>query len=474
MLLLRKLLFLSFLIAYIIICPLLVLYALGYIYSPVKQELVHTGILHLTSIPSDADIYMEKSHFSSNTPATIQELLPGSYKITLRKKGYKPWIHSITIEAGKAIAFRNILLIPNNWPQENITTHGCKNLIDIENEQLFIVTTGSNLDSFFVYNMDGKIRPLLPFRSPFFSLPAAKVFYEAKSDAIVVCAGPGSNRKYLYLNLEDKNTGAIDITKLIPEEPSFITWQGQKEPDLFTWQKNCINLIEVRKEKTYPCYLENIKGFGIYDEGLFIIDQNDALIYQALDTRKQKNLSEDMHLSERLFSRSEFYHIKARNDKTIFLLGTKGDFIVNLPPYYFAAKDVVGYSFGSNPDLLLYWTKTSLSIVDFSVGRDKTVSHENFKVQTIYDNGRNLKQVLWADEDSHILCNDADSIYLIELLPQGPVHVEFILKVKNNIKTFYDNGENALYYLDDKDGVLKRLQIIPKQPITISPFRTRN
>jgi hypothetical protein len=47
--------------------------------------------------------------------------------------------------------------------------------------------------------------------------------------------------------------------------------------------------------------------------------------------------------------------------------------------------------------------------------------------------------------------------------------VEFVGKIKNNTKVFYDNGENALYYLDDKDGVLKRLQIISKQPITISP-----
>jgi len=469
MLLLRKLFFLAFLIVYVIVCPLLILYALGYIYNPVAQELVHTGVLNLVSIPSGADIYLGKSRFSHNTPAVIRELLGGSYKITLKKKGYKVWTHSITIEAGKAAAFKNILLIPNNWSPENITTHGCKDLIPIENEQLFLITTGSDMGSFFVYNVNGNIHPLSSAQSPFSAMPVTKVYYAAKSDAIVICGGSSGDKRYLYLNLKDKKPEAIDITNLFPDTPSSITWQAEKEPDLFARQKNCINLLKVKAEKTYPCYWDNIKGFGIYDDRVYIIDQNDILIHQTFDTHKQKNLSEDMHLAKRLFGRSEFYLIEAGNDEIISFLGTKGDFIVNFPPYHIAAKDVIGYRFDNNPDLLLYWTKTSLSIVDFSVGRDKTVFHENFKVRTIYENGRNIKQVFWADEDSHILCNDADNIYLIELQPQGPVHVEFVGKIKNNTKVFYDNGENALYYLDDKDGVLKRLQIISKQPITISP-----
>jgi hypothetical protein len=469
MLLLRKFLFLVFLIVYVIVCPLLILYALGYIYSPVKQELVHTGILHLATIPDGADIYLEKSHFSHNTPATIRELLPGSYKVTLRKKGYKPWTHSITIEAGKAAAFRNILLIPENFPQENITTHGCKDLIDIGNEQLFIVTTGSTLDSFFVYNINGKIRPLLSFRSPFFTLPVSKVLYEAPSDVVIIYAGPGGARKYLYLNLDDKKTDAIDITNLISRSPSFIAWQKQKEPLLFACQKSCIDLINVKAEKTYPCWLEDIKGFGVYDDGVYVIDANDAIVYQVHGTNKQKNLSQDLSLPKRLFNRSDFYHIKTEDGDTIFLLGTEGDFIVTLLPYFIAVKNVVGYRFGSDSDLVLYWTKTSLGIVDFSVGMTKTGLNENFKVRTLYENGRNIKQVFWLDDRSHILCNDADYIYLIELLPQGPPHVEFVTKIKSNTKVFYDNDKNTLYYLDDGSGVLKQIQIISRLPITISP-----
>lgn len=469
MLLLRKFLFLILLLAYVIVCPLLILYALGYIYNPVKQELVPTGILQLTTIPSGADIYLEKSRFSHNTPTAIKELLPGSYKVTLRKKGYRPWTHSITIEAGKVAAFRNILLIPENWPQESITTHGCKDLIDIENEKLFIVTTGSSMDGFFVYNVDGKIRPLLSFRSPFFTSPVSKVLYEAQSNVIIVYASQAGGKKYLCLNLDDKKTDATDITKLISPQPSFIAWQKQKEPLLFACRKSCIDLVSVAEETTYPCWLADIKGFGVYNEGVYVIDANDSLVYHTPGMHRQKNLSEDMNLPNRLFSRSDFYRIETEDGETFFFLGSQGDFIVNLPPYYIAAQDVIGYRLGNNSGLVLYWTKTSLSLADFSAGTDKTGLNENFRVRTLYENGRNIKQVFWLDDRSHILCSDADSIYLIELLPQGAPHVEFVTGIKDNTKVFYDSTENTLYYLDDKNGVLKQLQIISKLPITISP-----
>jgi len=471
MLFLRKLLFWVFVVVYIIICPLLILYALGYIYSPVKQELVHTGVLYIATVPAGADVYLAKSHFSHTTPATIRELLPGSYKVTLRKKGYRAWTHSITIEAGKAVTFKNILLIPNNWPQKNITADTCKDLIPIENDQSFLITTGSELGSFFIYNVNGAIRSLSSIQSPFSTLPVTKVYSAAESDVLIIYGGSFGDKKYLYLNLKDNKPYAIDITRFFPDEPSFIAWQAAKETDLFTCRKNCINFINVETGKTFPCYLENIKGFGIYGEGLYIIDQNNVLTYQTFETYKQKDLSEDMHLAKRLFDRSEFYRIEARNADTIFFLGTKGDFIVSSPPYHIAAQDVIGYKFGGNPDLLLYWTKTSLAIADFSISRDKTTFHENFKVQTIYENGRSIKQAFWLDDRSHILCNDADSIYLIELQPQGPPHVESILGIKGRTKVFYDGDENTLYYLDADSGVLNQIQIIPKQPITISPFR---
>ena len=108
----RKLLFYIFLVLYLILCPLLILYSLGYIFNPQNKEIVQTGVIYLSSLPSDADIFLEKSHYIHATPSMIEELLPGDYTITLKSEGYKDWVENVTVEAGKAISFNNILLIP--------------------------------------------------------------------------------------------------------------------------------------------------------------------------------------------------------------------------------------------------------------------------------------------------------------------------------------------------------------------------
>src|SRR3989339_88687 len=112
--LIRKILFWIFTAVYAVLCPLLILYSLGYAYSPIRGEWARTGVLKLSTLPHGAEIFLEKSRFTHQTPAAIEELLPGDYTITLRKKGYKVWTQRVSIEAGKATAYEKIVLIPDS------------------------------------------------------------------------------------------------------------------------------------------------------------------------------------------------------------------------------------------------------------------------------------------------------------------------------------------------------------------------
>ena len=468
MLFIRKLLFLGFTIIYIIACPLLILYALGYIYSPVTGELVHTGVLHISTIPSGADIFLEQSRFTHRTPATINDLLAGKYNLTLKKKGYRPWTQQITIEGGKAVTLNNVLLIPLFWPLKNMAQSASEDLVNTGNERFFVTAGGSALSDYFICGPAKGIGRLLPLDSPFLPFSVVKIFDCVKSSAMVVEAGPFWDRKYLYINPRENEPCAIDITNLTHGGISPPIWQDS-ENTLFYRKDKCINLIEVKEMNSTPCFFEKIRGFGTFSQWLYVIDANGVLSRQSFDGTIKENLSTDIFTAQAFFNRSGFYTIDVRNKNTFFFLGTEGDFLVNLPPYYIAPESVEGYRFSPGENMLLFWTKHSLSVADFSVGGDNVLFHENFKIETVYQNSKEIKQGLWADENSHILCNDDSSIFLIELHPQVSAHVEHVVNVKKNTQVFYDAEEKSLFYLDKDTGVLTRIEIIPKSSITILP-----
>jgi hypothetical protein len=69
-------------------------------------------------------------------------------------------------------------------------------------------------------------------------------------------------------------------------------------------------------------------------------------------------------------------------------------------------------------------------------------------------------------DDTHLIFNDNDQIFLLEVEPQGSHHVEFIANLKKNSALFYANGSGSVYYLDEA-GRLEKIQLMPKENVVV-------
>lgn len=112
---LRKFLFYVFALIYMVLCPVLVLYSIGYILRPgTIDQLAKTGSIHLSSVPSGATVYLKNRRYNEKTPTTVQGLLPGDYDVKVSLKGYQSWRRVVSVRAEEAAAFDSIALIKNN------------------------------------------------------------------------------------------------------------------------------------------------------------------------------------------------------------------------------------------------------------------------------------------------------------------------------------------------------------------------
>jgi len=108
----RRVLFYLSLAVFFIGLPFILSFALGYIFDMRTLKFTRTGLIDLETQPQGAAVYLNKVLLKDKTPATIRELLPGTYNITLELENYYPWQRDVRIEAGKVARLDKIIFFP--------------------------------------------------------------------------------------------------------------------------------------------------------------------------------------------------------------------------------------------------------------------------------------------------------------------------------------------------------------------------
>src|SRR3989338_4413597 len=164
MLFLRRIFFYLFVAIYLIFCPLIVLYALGYIYKPgTEQGIFKSGLIYLSTAPPGASVYFGNRRYTRRTPTLLPNLIPGDYPVRLVLKKYKSWNETLPVEAGKATVLERILLEPEEKKREEFLSDAFEDIVPIAGSRFFLVAKTPQLRSVFVFDWkDEKVWPLLP------------------------------------------------------------------------------------------------------------------------------------------------------------------------------------------------------------------------------------------------------------------------------------------------------------------------
>ncbi len=109
----RRIIFYLFLIVFIILAPLIALYARGYTFDWEKKTIVATGGIYLKTYPSKAEIYINDK-LKGKTNKFIRRLIPKIYEIKIIKDDYHPWQKELLVEPRLVAKAKNILLVPFN------------------------------------------------------------------------------------------------------------------------------------------------------------------------------------------------------------------------------------------------------------------------------------------------------------------------------------------------------------------------
>lgn len=97
---------------FLVLLPIILSYALGYKIDYRALKVYKTGILHISSNPAGASIYINGRVHPDVTPAQVEELKPGRYKVEVRREGFYPWERELVVRPNMVTRADRIVLFP--------------------------------------------------------------------------------------------------------------------------------------------------------------------------------------------------------------------------------------------------------------------------------------------------------------------------------------------------------------------------
>ena len=467
----RRIIFSLFVLAYLMLCPLTILYAFGYSFRPGSERgLVKTGLIYLSTNPSGASVYLGKRRFTHRTPAMLRGLLPGQYPVRVSLKGYRPWEQWLPVEPEKATALEHILLLPLQLHPDVKLDGPVDGLVPVPGSRFFLLARGPSLGEWHVYDWkEGKSWPLLAGHAGWASAKVLAQFTVKESPWILFRVEQPDGEHWLWIEMRRGETDPEDLTRLMVEPPETVEWEPHSHRHLFAIQHGWVDRLETADKATSPKWLEHVRGFGLSGRAVYVLKDDGLLVKMDRDGKDAEPVLELPMTRAPVFGRPSFFRIHAVAPGVVLLLGARGELLMNRAPYLLADNGVIGCEGPPRRQRALVWTHEQIGVIHlpeelFEFEREGNAPH----LRWVYQQGRQIEQACWLDEGFHVLVRDAGQLSVLELDTYGASRLEPLVETAD-APFVYAEDAGAVYYLERSTGRLMMLQILPKHELLPLP-----
>lgn len=462
---LRRVLFYLFIAIYLVLCPIIILYAFGYIFTPkVEEGFAKTGLIHIETLPANASISIAKRRYADRTPATIRNLLPGECDVKVLLQGHRPWERKVKVEPGKAVNFEKVLLLPKSVKSRFLSTGFFENLWPVPETRFLLLQGTKCAGDLVVFDWKNEIfRPVLSKASAFADMELIKIFTVKGSPFVILQVRGAGGMKFLGCQLDKEASDVKNLPGFFQEgEPYEILWEGGHPDHLFALQGQDLSRLDLDKMRMLPGFLEKIRGFGLFKNKIYAL-RGSSIIRLGFSAQKgEETLVEKGVFLENLFSGADKYKIDFISNNAVCFHGERGEFFSNVLPYRFVDEGVRGYQTDSDGRKVALWQRERVGILDFEKPeRKKEFFERGPEIEWIFEKGQDIHQAYFVYEAAYVLFCDQENVFLSRL-GEREIPPEKLVTARKSSDVFYSEKTGKLYYLEPSAGRFMSADILPE------------
>lgn len=461
----RRVLFYLFFASYLVLCPIIILYALGYIFTPkVEEGFAKTGLIHIETLPADASILISKKRYAEKTPATIRNLLPGQYDVKVLLHGHRVWKQMVKVEPGKAVNLEKVLLVPKNVKTRVLIGESFEDLWPVPGTRYLLLKGTERAGDLKVFDWKGDAsRSVLLKDSPFVDARLVRIFTVRESAFIILQVKASGGMKFLGCHLDKERSEVKDFSRFFTKgEPQEIAWEGSHPDYLFALQGQDLSRVDLQKMVLLPDLLGGIRGFGLFRNKVYAL-RSSSIICSSFSAKKgEEALVEKGIFLDNLFNGKEKFKIDFVSEDTICFQGERGELFSNVLPYRFVDEGVRGYQTDPDGRKVVLWQGKRVGVLDFEKPeRKKEFFERGPEIEWVVEDGQDIRQAYFVYDTAYVLFCDGDKIFLARTGERGLLP-EKLVTVWKGSGVFYAEKTGKLYFLEPARGEFVAADILPE------------
>lgn len=393
----RRLLYSSFIAFFIIVTPLITLYATGYRYNFKNNRIEKIGIIHIETLPKDAKVYINDKYID-DTPARFIKLLPNKYKVVVQKEGYHPWKKEVVVQSNLTSFYKDITLFKNNLPINKI--EGQINLLAISPDQKKIIYTlnKQNIEELRLLNIKNNSEFLIDsFNSQAYN-QLEFVEWSPNRNKALIKKVIGDFNQYIIVDINSLKIEEIfDITRLSFDK---LTWDLLNDNFLYGLKNAVLYQIDLLNDDVESLHSANITDFQIKGNEIFFISKvvNESFL--------NKTILEDKKIGEivkiKLPSPSNFT-LQPSTQPYLVLLDMKSNDLFIIESNAFGLVDLTQSIILQDKAKEIVWSSDFSEILFYTDFEISTFNFNDKQKNLITRYGEIINQAIWYPGDNYII-----------------------------------------------------------------------
>jgi PEGA domain len=436
----RRIIFYSFCLLFLIITTLVILYASGYeinwqrLFTPLAVQ--KTGMTIIYSTPSGANIFLNDKQvqfFSSSflkqvvppgnnaikTPAHIKDLQPGSYDLRVQLPGYWPWQRRIDIFPGKITHVLDINLFKKTAPRLLLAAQSQQIFLAPNSKKIFIPASGELFD--------------VKTQSP------EKISPAGFATATIASWSADSNRLAAGKTLFNLKNPAKDLQldKIIGSGIANLKWNDELD-QIYYQYKNSVDVFNLNGETNETIVTENnILDYEVKNKYLYYVVQNGLTAKLKFYSLNDKKVVKEIDLPA-----SDGYQLINPSSKPINLYDQKYQTLYLIDPSATAANPImetinsVKKTEWINDQELVWANDYEIWVLDLSKNENELITRWSLPITSIIKT-KAVNYVLYTTEKN---------INVITWTPDGDIQVTQLASLDSITSPVFDDNEKNLYF----------------------------
>jgi hypothetical protein len=458
----RRIIAISFIVAFLIIAPILILYTSGYRYSFKKQQISKTGSLVIETDPRNATVTLNNEEPSHQTPLRLTDLFPNEYLIKVEKEGYYPWQKTLPIYSQQTTFAEDIILFKKSQPAKILSDQLDQPQLSPDKKSLiYLINNGRTIQIKWLKLSGDNPQLILEFETANFAL--VNINWSKNSDHLLVLLNDLQTQiitpKIISLaNLEAK---PINSPLLTQTPLNIIKWSSAEHQTLYTLTANKISQLTINPELSgtpEPITAsqiftfapeQTITDFLIHQDQIYFVEQKDQSIIlskKSLEENNPTGLYPQIELNQ-----TNNYSIEGIIDNKIVMkeLDHNKIYLINLElnNVLLERQDILGYSHSQAANQLLIFDDSEIMTAD--------MSSYPFTIETIARFSAGVTYAEWYPEPNYVLFVKDGQINLIELDKRDIKNITTLPPTNVIFADLDAKGENIYYATSDKPGLFE-------------------